>query len=48
MELLCPACGALIEAEDIDLLIEAASQHTLRAHQYAVPAEHIRHAAQPA
>ena len=41
LELICPVCGALIEAGDMPALIERARAHTLDAHDYDVPAEHI-------
>jgi predicted small metal-binding protein len=44
-ELICPACGALVEAGDDDELIERARAHTLDAHDYDIPSEHVRTAA---
>jgi hypothetical protein len=41
LELICPACGALIEANNMAEMIELARQHTLDAHNYAVPDEHV-------
>jgi len=41
LELVCPACGALIEAETIDELIVRAKLHTKDAHDYDIPAEHV-------
>ena len=41
LELYCPACGALIEADDMATLIVRARAHTLDAHGYDVPDEHV-------
>jgi len=43
---ICPACGAMMEAGDIGLLVEVAREHTLDAHNYDIPPEHVRQAAQ--
>jgi hypothetical protein len=42
----CPACRAIVEALDLDALITAAREHTLDAHSYDIPADHVRQAAQ--
>jgi hypothetical protein len=47
-EVICPACGALVEAGDDDELIVRARQHTLDAHHYDIPPEHVRAAAKDA
>jgi hypothetical protein len=47
-ELECPACGALIEDEDDDQLVASARLHTIDAHHYVVPEEHVRKAARDA
>ena len=47
-EVICPACGALVEGEDDDELVARARQHTLDAHDYDIPAEHVLAAAQDA
>jgi hypothetical protein len=44
-ELECPACGALIEEEDEQQLIASARLHTIDAHHYVVPDEHVLQAA---
>jgi predicted small metal-binding protein len=44
-EVECPACGGLIVADDDAELVEAARAHTIDAHGYAVPAEHVLAAA---
>jgi hypothetical protein len=36
----------MVEAIDIDSLINAAREHTLDAHAYDIPPEHVRQAAQ--
>jgi hypothetical protein len=41
LEVSCPMCGGLIEATDKDEL------HTLDAHRYNVPAEHVLAAMTP-
>lgn len=41
VEVVCPACGALVEAVDRDELIVRAREHTLDAHDYNIPAEHV-------
>jgi hypothetical protein len=40
-ELECPACGALIEDETDEQLVRSAQLHTIDAHSYVVPAEHV-------
>jgi hypothetical protein len=37
----CPLCGGIIEAGDQAELIRLAKLHTLDAHGYDVPAEHV-------
>ncbi len=37
----CPVCGGIIEAESLDEVARLARLHTLDAHQYDVPAEHV-------
>ncbi len=44
-EIYCPACGALIDADDMSQLIIRARAHTLDAHQYDIPDEHVERAA---
>lgn len=41
LELICPACGALIEAGDMAEMIELAREHTRDAHGYTVPDQHV-------
>lgn len=41
VEVICPACGALVEAPDREELIARAREHTLDAHAYNIPAEHV-------
>lgn len=40
-EVECPACGAISEGEDEAALVANAQAHTLEAHQYLVPREHV-------
>jgi hypothetical protein len=40
-ELTCPACGALCEGGTDDELYAATREHTLDAHQYDIPREHV-------
>lgn len=40
-EVLCPACGAIIEGEDDIVLIKRTRMHTLDAHDYNIPDEHV-------
>jgi hypothetical protein len=44
-EVICPACGALIEATDDAELVQRAREHTLDAHAYDIPTEHVLEAA---
>jgi hypothetical protein len=44
-EVLCPACGALIDGGDDDALVANARRHTLDAHEYDIPYEHVLAAA---
>jgi hypothetical protein len=44
-EVICPACGALIEAADDEQLVGFAREHTLDAHAYDIPPEHVLSAA---
>lgn len=44
-EVICPVCGALIEATDDEQLVELAREHTIDAHAYDIPSEHVRSAA---
>lgn len=44
-EVICPACGALIEASDDDELVQLAREHTVDAHAYEIPTEHVLAAA---
>ena len=48
VEVTCPACGAIVEAGDTDELVVRAREHTIDAHRYHIPAEHVRDAAVPA
>ncbi|MFI1758021.1 hypothetical protein [Streptomyces sp. NPDC020571] len=41
LEVSCPMCGGLIEAADKDELIRLSQLHTVDAHRYNVPAEHV-------
>jgi hypothetical protein len=45
VELVCPMCGGLVEADDEETLVELATEHCLVAHQYAIPREHVLAAA---
>lgn len=40
-EVTCPACGGLIEGDHDDALYLAARMHTIEAHGYDVPREHL-------
>lgn len=44
-EVICPACGALVEGGNTDQLVERARRHTLDAHSYDIPTEHVLAAA---
>ncbi|MGW4335911.1 DUF1059 domain-containing protein [Rhodococcus koreensis] len=44
-EVTCPACGAIVEAETDDELLEGARAHTWDAHRYKIPDEHVLDAA---
>jgi predicted small metal-binding protein len=44
-EVICPACGALTEGETDDELVQATREHTLDAHAYDIPREHVLAAA---
>ena len=41
VEVLCPACGALIDAGDRETLVIRAREHTIDAHGYNIPSEHV-------
>jgi hypothetical protein len=41
VEVLCPACGGLIEAPDIETLVALATEHCEVAHGYRIPREHV-------
>jgi hypothetical protein len=41
IEVICPMCGGLIEAVGEAELIRLAKLHTLDAHGYDVPSEHV-------
>ncbi|WP_228004080.1 hypothetical protein [Amycolatopsis sp. YIM 10] len=47
LEVSCPMCGGLIEATGQDELIRLSQLHTLDAHRYNVPAEHVLAAMTP-
>jgi hypothetical protein len=40
-EVICPACGALTEGVTDDELYQATREHTLDAHAYDIPREHV-------
>jgi predicted small metal-binding protein len=40
-EVLCPACGGIVEAETLDELISLSKEHTRDAHRYDIPEEHV-------
>jgi predicted small metal-binding protein len=40
-EVVCPMCGGIVEASNETELIRLAKLHTLDAHGYDVPAEHV-------
>lgn len=40
-EVTCPACGALTEGDTDDDLYTATREHTLDAHAYDIPREHV-------
>jgi hypothetical protein len=44
-EVLCPACGALIEGDDNGALVANARRHTIDAHGYDIPDKHVLAAA---
>jgi pyochelin biosynthesis protein PchC len=37
----CPLCGGIVESGSPEKLIELARRHTMAAHGYDVPAEHV-------
>ncbi|MEP6785234.1 MAG: hypothetical protein ABI898_05760 [Sphingomonadales bacterium] len=41
LELECPACGAIVEASDMAEMIVLAREHTLDAHDYDIPDQHV-------
>jgi pyochelin biosynthesis protein PchC len=41
LEVTCPLCGGIVEAGTEDELVRTAKLHTLDAHHYDVPAEHV-------
>jgi len=41
LEVACPACGAIVEAADEDELCQRAGEHTVEAHRYVIPREHV-------
>lgn len=45
LEVTCPACGAVVEAPDADELVVRAREHTIDAHRYVIPAQHVLDAA---
>jgi hypothetical protein len=45
-EVTCPACGGLIEASSMEELVVYAKEHTLDAHGYDIPDEHVLMAAE--
>lgn len=45
-EVMCPACGAIMEELDDERLVVAARAHTLDAHGYDIPREHVLESAQ--
>jgi predicted small metal-binding protein len=40
-EVVCPVCGGIVQAPSEKELIRLAKLHTLDAHGYDVPAEHV-------
>ena len=40
-EVICPACGAIVEAPDDEELVRRAREHTMDAHAYDIPTEHV-------
>jgi predicted small metal-binding protein len=48
LEVICPACGALIEGDDGADLVQLAQDHTRDAHSYVVSADHVLARAVPA
>lgn len=45
VEVVCPACGGLVEGDDLDDLVVLAKEHTRDAHGYEIPTEHVHAAA---
>lgn len=37
----CPLCGGIVEADSPEKLVELARRHTVMAHGYDVPADHV-------
>lgn len=48
VELMCPACGGLIEAPDMGRLVALATEHCEVAHGYQIPRKHVISAAHAA
>jgi predicted small metal-binding protein len=40
-EVICPACGALTEGRTDDEIYQATLEHTLDAHGYDIPRDHV-------
>ncbi|WP_432976006.1 hypothetical protein [Dactylosporangium sp. CA-233914] len=45
MEVICPACGGIVEAIGAEELVAVATEHTRDVHGYDVPREHILNSA---
>jgi hypothetical protein len=45
VEVVCEACGAIVEAPDRHELVARAREHTLDAHAYNIPTDHVLTAA---
>jgi predicted small metal-binding protein len=48
MEVVCPMCNGLVEADDEETLVELAMEHCRDVHGYAIPREHVLAAARKA
>ena len=40
-QVVCPLCGGFVEHDDPAELVRLAQMHTVDAHQYVVPIEHV-------
>ena len=41
LEVACPACGGIVEADTEEEIVELATEHCQIAHGYLIPREHV-------